>query len=353
MAIQVTINNIVGQPPYDIYICQSGGMNCFYMTTINSVPYSFDIPAPYNTSSAYMLKVIDNNGCVITGEEPVVTCSFITPTPTPTITSTPTETPTETPTNTPTETPTSTPTETPTNTPTNTLTTTPGVSPTETPTVTPTSTPTETPTTTPTTTPTITPTTTSTPTITPTETVTPTITKTPTITPSVTPTAFCGFLYFIENTGGVCTDPVIYTDCYGNPQSITAPNPGTSYEVCANISPTCACPNVVITVVTFCSSCPYPTNINQQLTSNGTTNGFIYTASPNLFNSKLQWVSIGGGTIRYDGVKWIIFGYNPNGITYFNTIFASSVAPGNSGWTFSGGTGVRNIVATSNGCGRP
>lgn len=333
MAIQVTINNIVGQPPYDIYICQTGGTSCFYMTTINSVPYSFDIPAPYNTSSAYMLKVIDNNGCVITGEEPVVTCSFITPTPTPTITSTPTETPT--------------------NTPTNTLTATPGVSPTETPTVTPTSTPTETPTTTPTTTPTITPTTTSTPTITPTETVTPTITKTPTITPSVTPTAFCGFLYFIENTGGVCTDPVIYTDCYGNPQSITAPNPGTSYEVCANISPTCACPNVVITVVTFCSSCPYPTNINQQLTSNGTTNGFIYTASPNLFNSKLQWVSIGGGTIRYDGVKWIIFGYNPNGITYFNTIFASSVAPGNSGWTFSGGTGVRNIVATSNGCGRP
>jgi hypothetical protein len=84
MAIQVTINNIVGQPPYDIYICQTGGTSCFYMTTINSTPYSFDIPAPYNTSSAYMLKVIDNNGCVITGEEPVVTCSFITPTPTPT-----------------------------------------------------------------------------------------------------------------------------------------------------------------------------------------------------------------------------------------------------------------------------
>ena len=345
MAVQVTINNIVGQPPYDIYICQSGGMNCFYMTTISSVPYSFDIPAPYNTSSAYMLKVIDNNGCVITGEEPVVTCSFITPTPTPTITETITPTPTTT--------------ETPTVTPTSTLI--PTVTPTST--LTPTTTPTITPTTslavssTPTTTPTITPTTTSTPTITPTTTptitLTPTITKTPTITPSVTPPTYCGFLNFVENTGGACSDPVIYTDCDGNPQSIPAPSPGQSYEVCANISPTCACPNVVITVITLCSSCPYPTNINQQLTSNGITNSFTYSASTNLFNSKLQWVSVGGGTIRYDGAKWVIFGYNPNGITYFNTVSASSVSPSNADWTFSGGTGVRNIVATSNGCGRP
>jgi hypothetical protein len=44
------------------------------MTTISSVPYIFDIPAPYNTSEAYMLKVIDNNGCIITGIEPVTVC---------------------------------------------------------------------------------------------------------------------------------------------------------------------------------------------------------------------------------------------------------------------------------------
>jgi hypothetical protein len=74
MAIQVTINNIVGQPPYDIYICQTGGTSCFYMTTINSTPYSFDIPAPYNTSSAYMLKVIDGIGCITTGIESVTIC---------------------------------------------------------------------------------------------------------------------------------------------------------------------------------------------------------------------------------------------------------------------------------------
>jgi hypothetical protein len=88
MAIQVTISSVTGQSPYDIYICQTGGTGCFYMATISSVPYVFDIPAPYNTSSAYMLKVIDNNGCVIIGIEPVTTCLNVTPTPTPTNTPT-------------------------------------------------------------------------------------------------------------------------------------------------------------------------------------------------------------------------------------------------------------------------
>jgi hypothetical protein len=150
MAIQVTISSITGQSPYDIYICQTGGTSCFYMTTISSVPYIFDIPAPYNTSDAYMLKIIDNNGCTITGIEPVTTCSNVTPTITPTNTQTPTNTPTQT----------STPTVTPTNTNTPTVTSTPGASPSPTQTITPTVT----------STPTITPTNTTTPTPTPTET---------------------------------------------------------------------------------------------------------------------------------------------------------------------------------------
>jgi hypothetical protein len=63
------------------------------MTTISTVPYVFDIPSPYDSSTQYMLKVIDNNGCVITGIEDVVVCT----TPTPTVTSTVTPTPTATP----------------------------------------------------------------------------------------------------------------------------------------------------------------------------------------------------------------------------------------------------------------
>ena len=88
MALQVTIDSITGQSPYDVYICQTGGTSCFYMTTITTTPYIFDIPAPYDTSEAYMLKIIDNEGCVITGIEPVTICADVTPT----LTTTPTPT---------------------------------------------------------------------------------------------------------------------------------------------------------------------------------------------------------------------------------------------------------------------
>jgi hypothetical protein len=68
MAIQVTINGITGQSPYDIYICQSNGTGCFYISTTSVVtPYVFDIPAPYNNSVAYMLKLIYSNNCIISG----------------------------------------------------------------------------------------------------------------------------------------------------------------------------------------------------------------------------------------------------------------------------------------------
>ena len=68
MAVQVTINSITAQEPYDIYICQSGGTGCFYISTINDsdLPYIFDIPTPYDNSQSYMLKIIDDNDCEIT-----------------------------------------------------------------------------------------------------------------------------------------------------------------------------------------------------------------------------------------------------------------------------------------------
>lgn len=67
MAVQVTINNITGSSPYDVYICQSNGTGCFFISTITTLPYVFDIPEPYNTSTSYLLKVVDANNCVITG----------------------------------------------------------------------------------------------------------------------------------------------------------------------------------------------------------------------------------------------------------------------------------------------
>jgi hypothetical protein len=180
MAIQVSIYSVTGQSPYDVYVCQSDGSNCFYMTTVSSFPYTFNIPAPYNTSSSYLLKLIDDNGCVISGVQEVTSCNTETQTPTPTITTTPTVTPTST--QTPTVTPTVT--NTPTVTTTTTSTQTPGASPSQTQTVTPTNS--QTPTITPTTTETPTPTVTNTPTNT--ETPTPTVTNTQTSTPTPTNT---------------------------------------------------------------------------------------------------------------------------------------------------------------------
>jgi len=72
MAVQVIISSITGQSPYDVYICQSNGSGCFYISTITTTPYVFDIPAPYDTSSSYLLKVIDANNCTISGVEDVI-----------------------------------------------------------------------------------------------------------------------------------------------------------------------------------------------------------------------------------------------------------------------------------------
>ena len=72
MAVQVTIDSITGTTPYDVYVCQSDGTSCFYITTISSAPYVFDIPAPYNTLTSYMLKLIDADNCIISGTTTVL-----------------------------------------------------------------------------------------------------------------------------------------------------------------------------------------------------------------------------------------------------------------------------------------
>lgn len=83
MEVQCTINNITGQTPFDIYVCQTDGTGCFYIATINntSFPYVFNIPAPFNASPNYMIKAVDANECIISGSSAVQ--FFPTPTPTP------------------------------------------------------------------------------------------------------------------------------------------------------------------------------------------------------------------------------------------------------------------------------
>ncbi len=67
MGLEVIINGISGESPYDLYICQPNGNGCFYISTISVDQYSFIIPPPYDTGLAYMLKVIDSQNCIISG----------------------------------------------------------------------------------------------------------------------------------------------------------------------------------------------------------------------------------------------------------------------------------------------
>jgi hypothetical protein len=74
MAVKVYINGLTGgTEPYDVYVCQPNNTSCFYISTINDsdLPYVFDIPAPYNTSPAYLIKVIDSKECILSGTSSV------------------------------------------------------------------------------------------------------------------------------------------------------------------------------------------------------------------------------------------------------------------------------------------
>lgn len=71
MGIQVNINAITGQSPYNIFICQADTDNCIYIDRISEIPYNFEIPAPYNTLTEYKIKIIDGNNSIITGNATV------------------------------------------------------------------------------------------------------------------------------------------------------------------------------------------------------------------------------------------------------------------------------------------
>jgi len=72
MAVNVDITGITGDSPFDVYICQTDGTGCFYMTTINTTTYNFDIPEPYDTAQDYLLKLVDSKGCIISGTSQVL-----------------------------------------------------------------------------------------------------------------------------------------------------------------------------------------------------------------------------------------------------------------------------------------
>jgi|TARA_R110000868_G_scaffold112105_3_gene302150 hypothetical protein len=68
MPTNITINNVTGAQPFDIYVCDSPITTCIYVSTINTVdiPYSFDIPLIYSSLTEFIVKVVDNNDCIVT-----------------------------------------------------------------------------------------------------------------------------------------------------------------------------------------------------------------------------------------------------------------------------------------------
>jgi hypothetical protein len=60
----VTITDITGTTPYDIYLCDNPVTICVYVDTITTLPYSFTMPSVLENQDDYTLKVEDDNGCI-------------------------------------------------------------------------------------------------------------------------------------------------------------------------------------------------------------------------------------------------------------------------------------------------
>jgi hypothetical protein len=59
----LVINSITGTSPFDIYVCDATISYCFFVDTISSLPYTFDIPFPLEDTTPIILKVVDANDC--------------------------------------------------------------------------------------------------------------------------------------------------------------------------------------------------------------------------------------------------------------------------------------------------
>ena len=68
MPTDITINNISGTTPFDVYVCDTGYTSCIYVSTITSgeLPYTFEIPPVYSSLTDFIVKVVDDNNSVVT-----------------------------------------------------------------------------------------------------------------------------------------------------------------------------------------------------------------------------------------------------------------------------------------------
>jgi hypothetical protein len=68
MPTSVTVNNITGTTPFEVYLCLTGGTPCYYINKIDSaeIPYDFIVPIPLQDLGGYCIRIVDADGCIIT-----------------------------------------------------------------------------------------------------------------------------------------------------------------------------------------------------------------------------------------------------------------------------------------------
>jgi hypothetical protein len=67
MPTDITISNLTGQNPFNVYICDTGSTVCYFVNTITTgdIPYVFEVPIPLGSLTSFNINVVDNNGCQI------------------------------------------------------------------------------------------------------------------------------------------------------------------------------------------------------------------------------------------------------------------------------------------------
>jgi len=63
MSAQITISNITGTLPFQIYLCDNPITLSIYIDTISTFPYNFIVPPIWSSLTSFNLKVIDDNNC--------------------------------------------------------------------------------------------------------------------------------------------------------------------------------------------------------------------------------------------------------------------------------------------------
>jgi hypothetical protein len=67
MPTDITISNLTGQNPFNVYICDTGSTVCYFVNTITTgdIPYVFEVPIPLGSLTSFNINVVDNNCCQI------------------------------------------------------------------------------------------------------------------------------------------------------------------------------------------------------------------------------------------------------------------------------------------------